>query len=310
MSRKKSNLDKGSKPNSYNKNKNDSKNINPELITAYVDNEISSDEKELVQESISNNHKQKLRYEFERLTKDEFRNRVKKIETPQYLHKNIKDRIDEYCESVNSKNNTSQRISPPSKSEELYRRTAQPIPTKYVYSIAGVFVLLIFFFIILNIYYGKDISSDNNFVAISRTIYDDIESGKMKMEYTTDNAKELENILENRTGYNVFIPDVKSAVLVGGLCNEMNGQQIVHFVYKKNNYVIYTLQTSRPELFKGDKLALSEDYKQKINNGANWFPCMKKDIRNAVIWYNDDVICSSVSKIPANEIHATLTSFK
>ena len=310
MSRKQFNLDEGSKPNSFDKNKNDSKNINPELITAYIDNEIASDEKELVQESISNNLKQNLRYEFERLTKNEFRKRVKKIETPQYLYKNIYDRIDEYCESINSKNNTPHPISPPLKGEELYRRTIQSIPKKYIYTVSGVFVLLIIFFIILNVYYAGDISSDNNFVAISRTIYDDIESGKMKMEYTTDNAKELENILENRTGYDVFIPDVKSAVLVGGVCNEMNGQQIVHFVYKKNNYVIYTLQTSRPELFKGDKLALSEDYKQKINNGTNWFPCLKKDIRNAVIWYNDDVICSSVSKIPANEIHATLTSFK
>ena len=310
MSRKQSDLDEGSKPNSFDKNKNDSKNINPELITAYIDNEIAGDEKELVQESISNNHKQKLKYEFERLTKDEFRNRVKKIETPQYLYENIYNRIDEYCESVNSKNNTSQKISSPSDSKELYRRTAQSIPTKYVYAFAGVFVLLIFFFIILNIYYGGDISSDNNFVAISRTIYDDIESGKMEIEYTTNNAQELENILENRTGYDVFIPDVKSAELVGGVCNEMNGQQIVHFIYKKNNYVIYTLQASRPELFKGDKLVLSEDYKKKINDGSNWFPCMKNDIRHAVIWYNDDVICSSVSKIPTNEIHATLTNFK
>jgi len=196
------------------------------------------------------------------------------------------------------------------KGEELYRRTVQSIPKKYVYTISGVFIVLIIFFIILNVYYAGDMGSGNNFVTISRTIYDEIESGKTKMEYVTTNAKELENLLENKTDYDVFIHDVKNAVLVGGVCNEINGQQIVHFVYKKNNNVIYTLQASRPEIFEGDNLVLSEDYKQKIINGNNWFPCMKKDIRHAVIWYNDNVICSSVSKIPTNEIHATLSNFK
>ena len=150
MSLNHSNSKDNPRSNSFEKNNNDNNNIDPELITAFIDNEISSDEKEIVQESITNNHNQKLRYEFERLTKDEFRNRVKKIETPQYLYKNIYDRIDEYCESVNSKNNFASPTPTPLKGGELYRRTIQSIPKKYVYTISGVFVVLIIFFIILN----------------------------------------------------------------------------------------------------------------------------------------------------------------
>ena len=40
--------------------------------------------------------------------------------------------------------------------------------------------------------------------------------------------------------FKVFIPDVKDAELIGGVCNEVNGEMLVHLVPKwKHNY-LYT----------------------------------------------------------------------
>lgn len=308
---------KENKSKSFGKNKIDSKNFDPELITAYIDLETSPIENEIIENYLSVDEKIKIQHDFEKKTKEVLRNKVKRIETPQYLYNNIYNSIDDYCKNVNSKNHTKQNLKYPTESIEsgarIYseeRKHGQFIPGKYVYILGGVFTVLIVFFIILNFFPGKNVYADNDFVAISRNIFEKLEAGDMKMDLATSNASTLENYLENKTGYDVYVPDVKNAVLIGGVINEFQGQKIIYFVHRKNNKVICTLEANRTELFKEDKLFLPENHKEKILSGKNWFPCMKSKTENTMIWHKDNIICTSVSKIESNEICAILTNCK
>ncbi len=308
---------KENRSKSFGKNNKHSKNFDPELITSYIDKETSPSESEIIENYLSVDEKIKIQYDFEKNTKEVLKDKVKRIETPQYLYKNIYNRIDEYCKDLNSKNQTKQNLKPPTESIEtgarIYseeRRHGKFIPGKYVYILGGVFVVLIVFFIILNFFPGKNVYADNDFVAISRNIFEKLESGDTKMDLTTSNASALETFLENKTGYDVYVPDVKNAVLIGGVINEFQGQKIIYFVHRKNNKVICTLEANKTELFKEDKLFLPENHKESILSGKNWFPCMNSKNENTMIWHKDDIICTSVSKIENDEICATLTNCK
>jgi len=308
---------KDNKSKSFEKNNKYSKNFDPELITAYIDNETSPKESVIIENYLSVDEKIKIQHDFEKKTKEVLKDKVKRIETPQYLYKSIYNNIDEYCNNLNSKNHTKQNLKPLTKNIEsgarIYseeRKHGQFIPGKYVYILGGVFVVLIVFFIILNFFPGKNVYADNDFVAISRNIFEKLEEGEMKMDLATNDASALEIFLENKTGYNVYVPDVKNAVLIGGVINEFQGQKIIYFVHRKNNKVICTLEANRTELFKEDRLFLPENHKKSILNGKNWFPCMTSKTENTMIWHKDDIICTSVSKIETNKICATLTNCK
>ena len=305
------------KSKSFEKNNIGSRNFDPELITAYIDDETSLNENEIIENYLSVDEKIKIQHDFEKKTKKVLRDKVKRIETPQYLFNNIYNSIDDYCKNVNSKNHTKQNLKHPTESigsearrysEE--RKLGQFILGKYVYILGGVFTVLIVFFIILNFFPGKNVYADNDFVAISRNIFEKLEDGNMKMDLETSNASTLENYLEDKTGYDVYIPDVKNAVLIGGVINEFQGQRVIYFVHKKDDKMICTLEANRTELFKEDKLFLPENHKENILSGKNWFPCMKSRTENTMIWHKDDIICTSVSKIESNEICAILTNCK
>lgn len=308
---------KDNKSKSFEKNNIGSNIFDPELITAYIDNETSPKEKVIIENYLSVDKKIKIQHDFEKKTKEVLSDKVKRIETPQYLYTNIYKSIDDYCIDVISKNQNKQSTKPQSESivtgTRIYseeKRLGKFIPGKYVYILGGVFVVLIIFFIILNFFPGKSAYADNDFVAISRNIFDKLENGDMKMDLATSNASALENYFEDKTGYDVYVPDVKNAVLIGGVINEFQGQKIIYFVHRKNDKVICTIEANRTELFKEDKLFLPENHKEKILNGMNWFPCMKSQTENAMIWHKDDIICTSVSKIEFTEIYATLTNCK
>ncbi len=111
--------------------------------------------------------------------------------------------------------------------------------------------------------------------------------------------------------FKVFVPDVKDAILIGGVCNEINGEKVAHIIHKKGNIYIYTLQASKKDVMTNkDKIILCDKFKETVNEGTNWFPCSKDQKRTVVIWFKDNVICASVAQMEPQEIVSTLTNYK
>lgn len=281
-----------------------------ELLTDYVGNRLSGEELNQVKNLIDSNPDFKMRYILEKNTKEVFSSRLKNIETPLYVMQNINKGIDEYISSKSSTRSvTPTQYNIPQVSIQSKINLNSPSRKYYYYGAGSLAVLLILFFVYTN-YFANAVPKDKDFIEVSRNIFDKVDAGDMKLQYATNNPVELANFFKDKVDFNVFIPDIKDAELVGGVYNEINGQKLVHFVHKCGNKLIYTMEGCMKDVMKDDKLILRDHHKIDIEKGQNWSPCAPVEGDNIVVWYKDGVVCSSVSKIAPQQIASVLTSYK
>lgn len=281
-----------------------------QLLTDYVGNRLSGDELNQVQELLDTNPDFKKRYILEKSTVELFSSRLKNIETPLYVYQNINKGIDEYISSRTSASNVT--VPPSYQLPKVSIQSKVNLSSgsrKYYYAASALAVVVLVFFV-YTYYYGNNIPKDKDFIEVSRNIFDKVDAGEIKVQYATNNPAELANFFKDKVDFNVFIPDIKDAELVGGVYNEINGEKLVHFVHKCGNKIIYTMQGCMKDVMKEDKLVLREHHKVDIEKGQNWSPCAPIEGDNIVVWYRDGVVCSSVSKIAPQQIASVLTSYK
>lgn len=283
-----------------------------ELITAYIDNRLSDSEKEEVKKSIESDNDLYNRYIFEKLTKETFQKRSVKIQTPVYLYKNIGKEIDEYIKKSSLPKIDSRQIT----ADNLMKQASvqkSNLRRNLIYSTLGFIVLVaavFLFYPYMNLNSNPDLR-DNDLVSVSRSVFDKVKAGQVKLQYQSNNAKELTDSMNKHLDFKVYIPDVKEAVLVGGVCNEINGQKLAHFIHKKGTILIYTLEASKTDVLNNiDKIVLCDQFKQNVKDGQNWVPCKKENSKTTVIWFKDNVICATVSEMDHDEITSTLANLK
>jgi hypothetical protein len=285
-----------------------------EMLTAYIDNELRN-EKEIteIESGIEADPDLHNRYIFEKLTKERLRNTKKNSGVPQYLLQNINSEINNYIKLASGK--PEKAPVPPA----TYGH--QPLPTfddpkkslkRYFMYGSAVFVLLIISAFVLSYFVQKNPElAPNDLVSVSRNVFEKVLAGQVPLQIKSNNAKILADSMDKYVDFKVFVPDVKDAELVGGTCNEINGEKLAHIIHKKGNLYIYTLQGSRDHVMQeGSKIVLCPDFMENVTKGINWFPCLKDDNAVAVIWYKNGVICSSVAKMESKEITALLTNYK
>ncbi|MEP7147114.1 MAG: hypothetical protein ABI792_08910 [bacterium] len=293
-----------------NSGSNSNANLDYLLISAYIDGEIKSEEEEQrIKKLINSDSNYYNRYIFEKLTKDTFHKRFSKIDTPIYIYKNIGKALDEYIQksTVSKKSVTSDvRIY----SEHLKSQKSN-LKRNLIYSSFAFILLIAVAFLFNNILKTNPDLRDNDLSSVSRNVFDKLQSGQVKLEYQSNNAKTLSDSMNKNLDFKVFIPDVKDAVLMGGVCNEINGQKVAHIVHKKGDTLIYTLQANLKELmFNKDKIILCDEFKENISEGKNWFPCLKDKNRSTVIWVKGNVVCSTVAAMDYKDIAVILTNYK
>lgn len=289
---------------------NNNENMEYELISAYIDNEIKDDsEKKRIQNLIESDNNFRNRFIFEKLTKERFFQSNKKIETPVYVYKNIGEGINEYIKK-SSNSNQIPKINSDIYSQQISIQKSNLRRNLIYSSVAFIFLLMAAFG--LNNFLNKNPEiRENDIVAVSRNIFDKVSSGQIKPQIQSSNAEELADSMNKYLDFKVYIPDVKDAVLIGGVCNEINGEKLAHIIHKKGNIIIYTLQASKLHVLTNkDRIILCDEFKENVNSGKNWFPCKNDKSRTAVIWFKDNVICSTISTIDPDEITSTLTNLK
>lgn len=285
-----------------------------ELLTDYVGNRLSGEELNQVESLIDSNPDYRMRYILEKSTVDLFSGRLKNIETPLYVYQNINDGIDEFISSSSS--TPSITVPPqyqiPQVSIQSKININSPSRKYYYYGAASLIVLFIIFSVYTN-YLNNAVPKDKDFIEISRNIFDKVDAGEIKLQYATNSPLELANFFKDKVDFKVFVPDVKDAELVGGVYNEINGQKLVHIVHKcrtNGDKLIYTMQGCMKNVMKNDQLMLPDHHKIDIEKGQNWSACAPIGDDNIVVWYRDDVVCSSVSKIAPQQIASVLTNYK
>lgn len=281
-----------------------------ELITAYIDNELKDkSEIEEIKNLIISDSNIHNRYIFENLSKETLKNKTKKIETPVYVYKNIGEQIDNYIKKV------SITKSPVAPVQDVYTQQINSQKSnlrKYLLYSSFAFILLIASALVINYFLNKNPELlENDLVSVSRNVFDKIKSGQISPQMKSSNARELSDSMNKYLDFKVFIPDVKDAVLVGGVCNEINGEKLAHIIHQKGNVYIYTLQACKKHVMTNiDKIVLCDKFKGYVNEGKNWVTCTKDENRTTVIWFKDSVICSTVAEMDPQEITVTLTNYK
>ncbi len=285
-----------------------------EMLTAYIDNELQSPEEiSEIEAGLKRDPDLQNRLVFEKLVKKRLKDAYKKTEVPVYLQKSIGSKIDEYIKlaSTNTRDN----------SLPLPAMDKQPIPNlddhknslkRYFLYGSAVFVLLIITAFGISSFLKKEpLLASNDLVSVSRKVFDGLVSGQVPLQIKSNNARTLADSMNKYLDFKVFIPDVKDVELVGGTCNEINGEKLAHIVHKKGNTYIYTLQGNKSHVMnENSKIVLCPDFMENVTKGVNWFACLKDENAVAVIWFRDEVICSSVADMDSKEIAQALTNFK
>lgn len=281
-----------------------------ELITAYIDNELKDkSEIEEIENLINSDNNIHNRYIFENLSKETLKNRLKNIETPVYVYKNIGEQIDNYIKKVSSPK------SPVAPAQDVYTQQINSQKSnlrKYLLYSSFAFILLVASTLVINYFLNKNPELlENDLVSVSRSVFDKLKSGQISPQMKSSNARELSDSMNKYLDFKVFIPDVKDAVLVGGVCNEINGEKLAHIIHQKGNVYIYTLQACKKHVMTNiDKIVLCDKFKGYVNEGKNWVTCNKDGNRTTVIWFKDSVICSTVAEMEPEEINIILTNYK
>lgn len=289
-----------------NSGSNDNVNSDYELITAYIDNEISDpSEKERIKNLILTNNDFHNRYTFELNSKQLLSSRFKKIDTPVYLYKNVGEGIDAYIREASKASVDKSRMFTDQIDVQRSNLRRNLIWTSFA------FVLLIgAAFLINSMFLSTPEISENDLVAVSRRSFDNVTSGKVKPQFQSADANALEDSMDKYVDFEVFVPQVANAVLIGGVCNEINGQKVAHFMHKKGNVIIYTLQAELDDIMTNkDKIILCDEYKKNIKDGKNWFSCNKEKNKTTVMWVHDKVVCSSVADMDSSDIIQTLSNY-
>lgn len=261
------------------------------IITSFIDNECTVDEKNYVLNRIEKDSDFKLHYELEKNFTINFRKKVKKS----HPSKEICDKITELIEQE-----TKRRLNLTTKNSISIKTF-----TKFIYPIAALFIIFISFYLI-----SKYNDNSKDFVTRSHDIYEKVLKNEINLKHITSDADELEKILTKEADFRVFIPDVKEAKLIGGIVNDINGCKVVHFLHKSFDKIIYTMQIKRNDIINSEQFTLRNNQKQEILSGINWVECEKDVDDCTVIWFKNDVICTSISKLEAKEIATVLTNYK
>jgi hypothetical protein len=284
------------------------------MLTAYIDNELRDEKEKLeIETGIETDPDLHNRYLFEKFTKQKLISSSKNTGVPQYLRQNIENEIASYIKLASARQNKAVTLSAGSNIPPLkkYDDPKNNLKRYFMYGTA-VFVLLIISAFAINFFIkkGPELAS-NDLVAVSRNVFDKVISGDIPLQIKSSDAKILADSMNKYLDFKVFVPDVKDAELVGGTCNEINGEKLAHIIHKKDNVFIYTLQGSKDHVMKeGSKIVLCPDFMDNVSKGVNWFTCLKDENAVAVIWYKNDVICSSVSKLESKAITDVLTNYK
>ena len=233
-----------------------------ELITAYLDNEIKSQEelKEFKTE-IEKDSTLEFDLKTESLTKRLANKKGIIKRTPDKTKKNILERL------------SREKVIQAKKNSLVSRIYSQRF---IAYSTAGIILLALVLLLInrpdLNRNYISEQTGENNMVVLAQSYFKDFLNGNNKIQFTSDNPEEIRNFFQSQgVKYATFIPTYNNYSLAGASVSEHHGHKFAHHIYAaKNGKFIYVFQVHE-DYFKGDSIIhLTDDLLNYLRNGNKY----------------------------------------
>ncbi len=265
---------------------------NKELITAYLDNELKSQE-ELNSYKMQINDDPSLQFDLkaESLTKELLKKKVTRKPTPNGIKNNILNKL--------SKENNS-LVGNSSLVSKIYSK-------KFIsYSTMGIILLAVLLLLLnrpdqTNINISEQ-TGNNNMLVLAGSYFENFINGNNKIQFISDNPEEIRNFfLSQGVKYITFIPSYENYSLTGASVTEHNGVKLAHHVYSsKSGKFIYIFQVHE-SYFKGDSIIrLSNDLQEFLKSGK----CYKIKQKNytTILKRRNENVLALVSNLPDSEI--------
>jgi len=258
--------------------------MNNDLITAYVDNEITDlNQLRNISYQIQTDKNLKYDYNIQLFCKNIVKERVKHYQAPDYLKNRIINQI------------KPKEIEDKPKEGILFNLFHKPI-----FSFATALVIVISIVLILinrteDLPPSVDISKlnpDNMFYQAINN-YSLILEGKLKPQYLSDNPNEILNFFsENGVKYQTIVPNFKEWRLLGAVISDDKGNKLAHHVYTGDkNQIIYVFQVD--ETYLNNILALDPALLDYLERGN----CFSQEIdgRMILLYKIEHNICAVVT---------------
>ena len=233
-----------------------------ELITAYLDNEIKSqDELKNFKTEIEKDPTLEFDLKAESLTKRIVNRKGIIKRTPDRTKENIVEKL------------SRERVINAKKNSLVSRIYSQRF---IAYSTVGIILLALVLLLInrpdLNLSNISEQTGNNNMVVLAQSYFKDFLDGNNKIQFTSDNPDDIKNFFQSQgVKYVTFIPTYSKYSLAGASVSEHHGEKFAHHIYTaKNGKFIYVFQVHE-DYFKGDSIIhLSDDLLNYLRNGNKY----------------------------------------
>jgi hypothetical protein len=133
--------------------------------------------------------------------------------------------------------------------------------------------------------------------------------GGVNLQLVSSNHDEVRNFFKDKVAYDVYVPDVEHAELVGGVLCEHGGVKFLNLVYKTGNKVVYFYTGCSKEIKASGKVGLCAKAESDLQNTGWYFDTAHTNCSVAV-WKEGDRVCSAVADMKQEELLALLKEEK
>jgi anti-sigma factor (TIGR02949 family) len=135
--------------------------------------------------------------------------------------------------------------------------------------------------------------------------YSNYLQGGVKLQLVSSNHDEVRTFFKDKVAYDVYVPNVGCAELVGGVLCEHGGVKFLNLVYKAGDKVVYLYTGCSKEMKASGKVGLCAKAESDLQTTGWYFDTTHVNCCVAV-WKKGDRVCSAVADMKKGELLALL----
>jgi len=135
--------------------------------------------------------------------------------------------------------------------------------------------------------------------------YSSYMNGAMPLQYISSDRTELQNYFQQKVTFDVYMPKMAEARLIGGFLCEHTGGKFVNFIYKADDKVVFFSVACSKEMKTKGKFRLSAQAETDLNR-TGWHFDTSRTACNVALWKENDEVCSVVADMKKEELLALL----
>ncbi|MGA9363782.1 MAG: zf-HC2 domain-containing protein [Bacteroidota bacterium] len=139
--------------------------------------------------------------------------------------------------------------------------------------------------------------------------YSDYLQGGVKLQLVSSNHAEIRNFFKDKVAYDVYVPDVEHAELVGGVLCEHGGVKFLNLVYMMGDKVVYFYTGCSKEMKASGKVGLCAKAESDLQQTGWYFDTTRANC-NVAVWREGDRVCSAVADMKQGQLLALLKEEK